>query len=112
MMSGNMELTFARADEKAVLLLGDKEARPPHVGEIIYKDAISTICRRWNWREVERTRLTEKTKNCILILEGLPPVTEQEVKEMTKELKELVQKYCGGDVVGKIVNKENREIVI
>lgn len=112
LMRGNMELTFAGANEPAVLLLGDKEARPPHQGEVIYKDAISAICRRWNWREAERTKLTERTKNCILILEGLSPVTKLEIRETTEELKELVKKYCGGDVVSKILNKENREIEI
>ncbi|MBI2102833.1 hypothetical protein HYT55_03270 [Candidatus Woesearchaeota archaeon] len=112
MIKGDLRLTFAGENEEAVLLLGDKEARAPHVGEIIYRDAISTICRRWNWREAERTKLTENTKNCILILEGLPPFTKQGVKMITEELKELIKKYCGGEIKCLILDKENREVLI
>ena len=37
---GTIELTLASRQEPPVLLLGDKEARPPHEGEVIYKDRI------------------------------------------------------------------------
>jgi DNA/RNA-binding domain of Phe-tRNA-synthetase-like protein len=109
-MSGDIVLTFAKANEAPVLLLGDKEPRPPHVGEVVYKDDISTVCRRWNWREADRTKLTEETKNCILVIEGLPPVTRQEIETATVELKDLIQKFCGGDVTYKILDKNQNEM--
>jgi len=97
-IEGNVSLTFAEQNEPAVLLLGDKEPRPPHEGEVIYKDNISAICRRWNWRECDRTKFTEETKNCFLIIEGLSPVTKEEIETATKELEDLIQKFCGGEV--------------
>lgn len=109
-IKGNVVLKFAEPNEPSVLLLGDKDPRPPHAGEIIYKDDISAICRRWNWREAERTKLTEETKNCILVIEGLLPVTKQEIETAIIELKDLVQKFCGGNLVYKILNKDNPEI--
>jgi|GEM_PF-4092299 len=33
-----------------------------------------------------------------LKIEGLPPMTRGEVEEATKELAELVQRFCGGQV--------------
>jgi DNA/RNA-binding domain of Phe-tRNA-synthetase-like protein len=45
---GDVRLTRAGNDEAAVFLLGEKEARAPHAGEIIYKDDLGAICRRWN----------------------------------------------------------------
>src|SRR3989344_4966720 len=91
-IKGNIELTFASQNEPPVTLLGDKEARQPHEGEVIYKDEVSAICRRFNWREADRTKLTEETKNCVLVIEGLPPTTKEEVSKITIELKELVEK--------------------
>lgn len=108
-INGNIVLTFAEA-EPPVLLLGDREPRPPHKGEVIYKDDISAICRRWNWREADRTKLTEETKNCIMVIEGLPPITKKGVENAAKELKELVQKYCGGTVIYTVVNEGNPEV--
>ncbi len=95
-MQGDLVLTFAGPAEVPVHLLGEKDARAPHEGEVIYKDSVSTICRRWNWREADRTKLTKETKNSILVIEGLPPVTRTEIESATLELAALVEKYCGG----------------
>jgi DNA/RNA-binding domain of Phe-tRNA-synthetase-like protein len=111
-IKGDVVLTFATGNEKKVLLLGDTEARAPHEGEVIYKDDESTICRRWNWREAERTKLTEKTKNCLLVIEGLSPVTKKEIEDATGELKDLIKKHCGGSLKSDILNKDNLELSI
>src|SRR3989344_1177214 len=108
-IQGDVILTFAEPNEPVVLLLGDKEPRPPHAGEVIYKDNISAICRRWNWREADRTKLTEETKNCFLVIEGLPPVTKQEIENAAQELKELVQKFCDGNITCKILDEKQPE---
>lgn len=96
LLRGDIVLTFALAKEPPLLLLGDKEARAPHKGEVIYKDAISAICRRWNWREAERTKLTERTKNALLVIEGIPPVNREIIEQATRELGALVKTFCGG----------------
>lgn len=104
---GNIVLAFAGPNEPPVLLLGDKEPRPPHQGEVIYKDDVSTICRRWNWREADRTKLTPETKNCILVIEGLPPISCGEVENATKELPGLIQKFCGGEIISQVLDENN-----
>lgn len=109
-IKGDINLTFAGVNEMPVLLLGDKEPRPPHEGEVIYKDDVSTICRRWNWREADRTKLTEDTKNCVLVSEGLPPATREDLEKTMGALKELVQKGCGGESSYTVLNKEISEI--
>jgi lysyl-tRNA synthetase class 2 len=109
-VKGDIALTFAGPGEPPVLLLGDKDARPPHAGEVIYKDEVSAICRRWNWREADRTKFAEKTRNCLLVMEGLPPVTKEEIKTAAAELRDLVQKFCGGNVSYVILNDNKPEI--
>ncbi|MBN1923392.1 MAG: hypothetical protein JW791_01360 [Nanoarchaeota archaeon] len=109
-IKGDIFLTISEANEAPVLLLGDKEPRPPHEGEVIYKDDVSAICRRFNWREAERTKLTEETKNCILVIEGMPPATKQEVTKAVNELKDLLQKICRGEYYYKILDAKEAEI--
>lgn len=111
-IKGNINLTFAGSNEPQVLLLGDNEPRSPKIGEVIYKDDLSAICRRWNWREAERTKLTAETKECILVIEGLAPISRDEVENATGELKTLIAKYCGGEVTSVMVDNSNCEIVI
>lgn len=111
-VKGDIVLTFAQENEPSVVLLGDNEARPPHPGEVIYKDGESAICRRWNWREANRTKLTEKTKNCVLVIEGLPPVKKEEIETATKELRELVQKHCRGNIEMAILDEKNPEVLV
>lgn len=105
-ISGNVELTIASENEKPVKLLGEAEERSPYPKEVIYKDDLGTICRRWNWKEADRTKLTQDTKNAVLVIEGLPPVGKETVSAALEQLKELIQKYCGEEVHSFILNSE------
>jgi DNA/RNA-binding domain of Phe-tRNA-synthetase-like protein len=107
---GDVLLTRAGHDEPAVFLLGEKEARAPRAGEIIYKDEVGAICRRWNWKEADRTKLTRETKNAFLVIESLPPVPRATVETAIRELADLVEQYCGGMVSTAFLDKDNREI--
>ncbi|MBS3152824.1 hypothetical protein J4230_05440 [Candidatus Woesearchaeota archaeon] len=109
-IEGDVELTFAKKNEPKTLLLGDKEQRSPHEGEVIYKDKISAICRRWNWREAERTKLTEDTKNCIIVIEGVSPIKKEEIEKAILELKEIILSLCGGKINYHILDKNSIEI--
>jgi DNA/RNA-binding domain of Phe-tRNA-synthetase-like protein len=110
-IKGNLTLDFAKGDELFVRL-GGTENEPPLPGEVVYKDDEGITCRRWNWREAERTKLTEDTKNAIIVIEGLPPISKEIIESTTKELAGLIKKYCGGEISGQILNKENSEIEI
>jgi DNA/RNA-binding domain of Phe-tRNA-synthetase-like protein len=107
---GDVLLTRAGNDEPAVFLLGEKEARAPHPGEILYKDEVGAICRRWNWKEADRTKLTQETKNAFLVIESLPPVPRDTVETASRELADLVEQYCGGKVSTAFLDKDVREI--
>src|SRR6476469_3975142 len=105
---GNVQLTRAGNDEPAIFLLGEKEARAPRAGEIIYKDEAGAICRRWNWKEADRTKLTQETKNAFIVIESLPPVPRDTVETASRELADLVKQYCGGMVLTVFLDKDNR----
>jgi len=109
-VKGDISLTFAGANEPAILLLGDKEPRAPHEGEVIYKDDEGAICRRWNWREAERTKLTEQTANAVLVIEAIAPVTKEDLKVALDELTGLMKHHCGGEIIRYMLDEQNGQI--
>ena len=97
-VDGDVELRFASDNEPAVRLLGEppESARPPKPGEVIYADRAGALCRRWNWKEADRTKLTEATTRGFLVVEGLPPVNRSRVDAALADLAALVVAHCGG----------------
>ena len=111
-MKGDIRLTFAAESEPPVVLLGESEARSPKPGEVIYTDDIGAICRRWNWKEADRTKFTVDTVHGFLVIEGLLPVGQDLVEKAIDELFEMVKSYCGGELRKGIVNSANPEMVL
>jgi DNA/RNA-binding domain of Phe-tRNA-synthetase-like protein len=109
-LEGEVWLTFAGSDEAPVKLLGEKDERAPYAGEVIYKDQVGAICRRWNWKEAERTKFTESTRNAFMVIEGLPPVSVAAVETALRELADAVLFYCGGTVVTTLLNADNPQV--
>jgi DNA/RNA-binding domain of Phe-tRNA-synthetase-like protein len=109
-IQGDVELTIATDHEAPVRLLGEPEERSPKPGEIIYKDDAGAICRRWNWKEADRTKFTESTANGFLVIEALPPVDRTKLDRVLDELVTLVQSHCGGSIKKGIVDPANAEI--
>jgi DNA/RNA-binding domain of Phe-tRNA-synthetase-like protein len=109
-IEGDIVLTRASAAEPPVKLLGESEERAPKPGEVIYKDDRGAICRRWNWKEADRTKLTEKTANAILVLEAVPPISLGELETAARELERLVLEHCGGDARVELLDRQRPEV--
>jgi len=93
---GDLQLTFAEGMEQFIRLNG-VENEPPSKGEVVYKDDEGVICRRWNWREADRTKLTPDTRNAVIVLDALAPVDRAIVESAGQELAALIRQYCGGE---------------
>jgi DNA/RNA-binding domain of Phe-tRNA-synthetase-like protein len=104
-IQGDVELAVA-GDEPPVRLLGEPEARPPRPGEVIYRDRVGAICRRWNWKEADRTKLTEATRNALVVVEGLPPIEKSAVASAIEEISRRIRDHCGGAVVTALLDRE------
>ena len=103
-LSGDLVLAVAGSTEPPVRLLGDAEERAPHPGEVIYRDDVSAVCRRLNWREAERTRLTERTTNAVLVLEALPPIPLEDLRAALAGLSRLTAQHCGGTIADALLD--------
>ncbi|MFD0899378.1 B3/B4 domain-containing protein [Actinomadura sediminis] len=71
---GPARLVRATGDEPFdVVASGEPAVEHPEPGEVVWRDDDGVTCRRWNWRQCVRTRLTENTKNALFLLERLEP---------------------------------------
>lgn len=94
MVKGGIILDFATGSENFIRL-GGTANEPPDAGEVIYRDEVGVMCRRWNWREADRTKLTNQTTEAIIVVEALPPVAKSEVEAATTEFCEILKNICG-----------------
>jgi DNA/RNA-binding domain of Phe-tRNA-synthetase-like protein len=108
---GDIRLTQADGNE-LFIPLGSDENTPPNEGEIVYKDEKGAICRCWNWREAQRTMLTENTKNAFLCIELIDETRSDEFLMALKELSNIVSHYLGGTVKMELLDSNNREMTI
>ena len=96
-IQGGMRLVRATGDEDFVTVAAGEEAvEHPDAGEVVWRDGAGVTCRRWNWRQGPRTRLTEETRSGIFLLESLAPMSVAEVERAGAELAELLQKFSPG----------------
>lgn len=102
-IDGDITLRLAIGDEQFIKLNAD-QIDHPKVGEVIYTDEKEVLCRRWNWRECDKTKMTEATTNAMLVVEGLSPVEKEDVQKITDELSQLIQQYCEGGITTAVLD--------
>ncbi|MBW5468124.1 hypothetical protein GPJ61_09680 [Brevibacillus formosus] len=108
---GDIRLTQADGNEPFIPL-GQDENASPYEGEIVYKDDVGAICRCWNWREAQRTMLTENTKNAFLCIELIDETRSDEFQMALKELSDFVPHHLGGMVKMEVLDIHHKEITI
>lgn len=92
-----MRLIRATGREEFVTVAGGEESvEHPDAGEVVWCDDAGVTCRRWNWRQGPRTRLTEKTTSGVFLLESLAPMPVAEVTAAAAELAGLLAQFSPG----------------
>ena len=91
---GGLSLGQAKGGEP-FFPLGAEEDAPALEGEIIYYDQEGAVCRCLNWREAQRTMLTEDTKDAILVIEAINEEQAKRAQTAMQELKDLAKDYFG-----------------
>ena len=96
---GGLHLGKAKGGE-AFFPLGAETDAPALPEEIIYYDKEGAVCRCLNWREAQRTMLTEGTKDAVLVIEAINEEQAARAQAAMKELQSLVEEYFGvkGDI--------------
>lgn len=111
-MAGDIRLGITEGGD-AFRPLGEEEDAPTLEGELCYRDDAGAICRCWNWRDGERTALTDDSKKAFLIIESVDPARADDLAAATDQLAAMVQQYLGADIFAKqIITRDNPTMVI
>ena len=97
----------------AFLPIGEDEEDPTLAGELCYRDDTGAICRCWNWRDGQRSALSDDSKNAILVIECVDPERIGVLNEALDEFAELMGRYLGATIVSRtIVTRDNPAFTI
>lgn len=126
---GDMELKHCNGDEEYFAIFSDTN-EPPDKGEVAWVDAKGVTCRKWNWRQCDRTKITPETKEGYFIIDGLSAVSNQQsankstmpkaesrqlnaqIKNAANEFIQLAEKYLRAKGEIHWITKDNQEAEI
>lgn len=105
-IKGDVHLTFATGQEHFIAI-GSDDIEPPLPNEVVYIDDLGCLCRRFNWREADRTKLTESTENAILVIESLTASRVEQLQAALLEMKYFLEEDFKADVQMRILNTKH-----
>jgi len=110
-LAGGLSLGKAKGGEP-FFPLGAEEDAPALPEEIIYYDQEGAVCRCLNWREAQRTMLTEETRQAILVMEAVTEEQAERAQAAMTELQTLIEDYFGikGEITHLTAEHPNLEI--
>jgi DNA/RNA-binding domain of Phe-tRNA-synthetase-like protein len=111
------DVTLGRAasDETFAPIFKPEEVEHPDAGEVIYVNRRTkrVLCRRWNWRNADFSKITPETRNLAINVDGMmPAISRAEIEEAAEGLKQLLLRYCGGALSVHYLDAQNRQIEI
>ncbi len=97
----------------AFLPIGEDEDDPTLPGELCYRDDEGAVCRCWNWRDGQRSALTDDSANAILVMECVDPARLGDLEAALDEFASLMERYLSATVERRaIVDRAHPELVI
>ncbi|OPF84828.1 hypothetical protein VT50_0201740 [Streptomyces antioxidans] len=94
---GAARLVRAEGDEHFETTAGGEPAvEHPAPGEVVWRDEAGVTCRRWNWRQCVRTRLTHDTTRAMFVLDALGPMDDTALKVAGDRLMEALTEASPG----------------
>ncbi len=104
-VEGNIHLRFAGGGEPFTSMGGTETATVPK-GELVYCDDREVLTRNWVWRQCEKDKATEKTKNIFIPIDVLAEVGKERTDEIILELSQLIPGYLGGTLFSAVLTRE------
>jgi DNA/RNA-binding domain of Phe-tRNA-synthetase-like protein len=114
-VEGDVTLGRAVSDETFAPIFKPEEIEHPDAGEVIYvnRQTKRILCRRWNWRNADFSKLKPETRNLEINVDGMmPAIGRGEIEEAAEGLKDLLLRYCGGSISIHYLDAQNREVEV
>jgi len=108
-LEGNIHLRFTEGWEPFTPMGGGETVTVPK-GELVYRDDREVLTRNWVWRQCEKDKATEKTKNIFIPMDVLGEVGRGCADEIILELSQLIPRYLGGTLFPAILTSDKPSI--
>ena len=108
-LKGDIYLRFAEGWEPFTPM-GGGEGIIVQKGELVYRDDQEVLTRNWVWRQCEKDKATEKTRNIFLPIDVLGEVGRERADEIIRDLFELIPKYLGGTLLTAVLTSEKTSV--
>ena len=105
-LTGHIALRPATGREEFTPFGSDKMEHPLP-GEVIFAEGDTVLTRRWTWRQANHTLTRLETRAIEFNVDGLPPVTPEEVERACGEIIELLGLFCGGETRWEILSESH-----
>lgn len=98
--AGAPRLVIAEGTERFDMMKdGHVAEESPEPGEVVWRDDLGVTCRRWNWRQGVRTRLSATDSQMWFILESLPEMPLDALHAAGDELAAGLQAMMPGSII-------------
>jgi len=104
-----LELRYATGSENFTPLGCPDISENPYPGEIIYVAAESkeVMCRRWNWRNGHKTRITEETQAIVMNIDVLGEQSEDRAVETRDRVAGMLGEFCQAEIETTLLTPSN-----
>jgi len=94
-LKGNLLMRFAEKGEE-FLGIGMEKPMLLQGGEIVVSDGEKLVA-MYPYRDADSTKITEKTKNVVLLVCGVPGIGEEILQNAARLALEFITRFCGGE---------------
>jgi DNA/RNA-binding domain of Phe-tRNA-synthetase-like protein len=104
-LAGNIYLRFAEGWEPFTPMGGGETSIVPK-GELVYRDDREVLTRNWVWRQCDKDKTTERTRNLFIPIDVLGEVGRDRAHEIIEDLSSLIPRYLGGTIFSAVLSRE------
>ena len=89
---------------------GSEEMEHPDPHEFVFVEGNTVLTRRWSWRQANHSLTLPSTKIIEFNIDGLPPVSMDEVELVARDMFDLVGRFCGGELSVQYITRDTPSI--
>jgi DNA/RNA-binding domain of Phe-tRNA-synthetase-like protein len=94
-LKGDFRLYIAKGGEVWFPIGGDKQ-KPALTGELVWGDDVDLSTRALNWRQCDRTKMTDTTVNGFFVMDGFTGINRDVMEAASAEFIRAATTICGG----------------